>query len=370
MLFLDEIQSCPELIAILRYFYEEMPELAIICAGSLLEFAFNEKEFSVPVGRIEYHFMGPILFSEFLYALGHNNLNELLNTYELKGQIPLSIHNQLLQLLKVYFIVGGMPESVLQYVQTQGSFFECNKVHENITTTFRDDFAKYKKRIPEDRIRKVFNSLPGLVGKKFKYVNIDPSEKAKEINKVLLLLEYAKIFYPTYHSSCASLPLASQVNHKFMKPLFLDIGLMANSMGVSYELLNSNTDLNNVNQGILTEQFIGQHLLYSGPSFKTPYLYYWGREKKNSSAEVDYVVSVDTKIVPIEVKSGKSGKLKSLALFLLEKNKDFAVRFYSDLPSIEERNTNISGHRNNKKYKLLSLPLYLVEQLPRLITTI
>ena len=133
----------------------------------MLEFAFNENEFSVPVGRVEYHFMGPMLFSEFLRALEYNYLNDMLNTYELKDQIPISLHNQLIKLLKVYFIFGGMPESVLSYVQTQGSFLESNKIHENIITSFRDDFAKYKKRIPEGRIRKVFNSLPGQVGKKF-----------------------------------------------------------------------------------------------------------------------------------------------------------------------------------------------------------
>lgn len=365
LLFLDEIQAAPEVFAKLRYFYEDLPGLHIIAAGSLLDFILGEHTFSMPVGRIEYLYLGPMTFEEFLSANGKTMLVDFIQSYSILDDLPDSIHSELLSFFKIYLVVGGMPEAVLAFIETK-SFYESEIVKESIMGTYEDDFNKYSSKIDQLRIRNVFKKLPLMVGEKFKYVNVDRNERAQQIEKVLRLLEMAKIMYRVKHSACNGVPLGSQVNEKKFKVLFLDVGLMAGACGVSMLDIENAEDLMMANSGSLCEQFVGQHLLYLNEFFKKPELHYWVREAKSSSAEVDYIISSGLKIIPIEVKAGKTGRLKSLHQFIKAKEVDLAVRINIAKPSVLQDSNKLPGGQFIE-YRLLSIPFYLIEQVRRLI---
>lgn len=367
LIFLDEIQAAPEVIATLRYFYEEMPRLHVIAAGSLLEFALEEHTFSMPVGRIEYLHMGHMFFEEFLIAAGKNKLQEYICNYQLKDEIPDAIHLELINSLKQYFVVGGMPEAVLSFVSTN-SYQDCDSVKQSILSTFRDDFNKYSRRVKNERIEKIFNKVPLLIGKKLKYSQVDREERSKDLRHALNLLCLARVMHRVHHSSANGIPLGAEMDESMFKVLFLDIGLLCKSLGLSIMEFESAEDIIMVNAGAVSEQFVGQHLLYSRNFFEAPELFYWLREKKNSNAEVDYIISVGPNIIPVEVKSGKSGTMKSLQLFIHEKKRDVGLRFNSDKPSVLNTKTSIPGVQNSR-FKLISLPIYMVGQARRLLKT-
>ncbi len=354
LLFLDEIQAAPEIIPMLRYFYEERPELKIIAAGSLLEFILKDHSFSMPVGRIEYMYLGPMTFEEFLEARGETGLKKLIEEFHLKDSMPLPFHQRLIDQIRTYCMTGGMPEAISAFLEN--SWEGCESIKKNLLSTYEDDFSKYRHRVSDLRLRKVFQKIPRLIGEKLKYVNIDPLERAKDLAQALDLLCMARVAYPVYHSSANGVPLGAEMNEKFFKLLFLDVGLVSSACGLNLLDLEREEDLSRVNQGRLMEQLIGQHLLYDHPPYQTPELYYWAREKKNASAEVDYVAQLGSKVIPIEIKSGKSGSLRSLHLFLKEKGLSLGVRFNSEPPSILKEKNMI----------LISLPFYLVGQWRRL----
>lgn len=368
LLFLDEIQATPEVLATLRYFHEQKSQLHVIAAGSLLEFVLQEHSFSMPVGRIEYLNLGPLQFEEFILAAGKNKLHEYVKNFSLPDSVPPPIHNQLIDLVKEFLVIGGMPEAADTYLKT-GSLRKTDEVKQSILSTYKDDFSKYKKRINHHLLGNLFNKIPLLVGSKFKYVHVDRNERANSIAKSLDMLLLARISYPVYHSSSIGVPLGATVDDKRFKVLFLDVGLMSTAVGLNLLDFEQAEDIMLVNSGVVCEQFVGQHLLYSQPCYKEPSLYYWIREKKNTSAELDYIISEGNSIIPIEVKAGKSGTLKSLHIFLREKHKDFGIRLNSDQPSTLNTMTAISDG-NNVSYTLLSLPLYLVGQVRRLANEI
>lgn len=365
LLFLDELQAAESVVLTsLRYFYEKLPALHIIAAGSLLEFVLEEPTFSMPVGRIEYAYLGPLTFEEFLLAMGHEKQLEFLKQYTLTETIPLSIHTQLLEMLRTYMIVGGMPEVVKTFVETH-SLLSPEPVKQSILQTYEDDFAKYGKRINWQRVRKIFQRLPFCVGKKLKYVHLDPNEKSKDLEKDLHKLCQAYLGYRVRHAHANHLPLGSEVNDKIFKLLFLDVGLWTTAMGATAECIQHSQDLFGVQEGVWCEQFVGQQLLYDKPFYEPSKLFYWLREKSISHAEVDYLVAAQGKIVPVEVKAGKTGRLRSLAQFVLEKNCSLAVRFNSEPPKWENILLHLST--GELRYKLLSLPLYMVGQTRRLL---
>jgi predicted AAA+ superfamily ATPase len=365
LLFLDEIQAVPPVLSTLRYFYEEMPDLHVIAAGSLLEFALEEPAFSMPVGRIEYMHLGPLLFEEFLIAAGKDRLADFLNHLSLGEDIPGPIHNQLLGLLKIFLVAGGMPEAVAVYLKNS-SWQQCESIKQSLLLTYQDDFSKYKGRVQHQRLVRVFKKLPMLAGQKFKYVNVDRNERSVDLSRALALLCQARVAYKVFHSSSSGVPLGATIDEKKFKALFLDVGLMSTATGLNLLDYEKAEDVMVVNSGSICEQFIGQQLLYSQQSYREPELYYWAREKKNSSAEVDYVIAEGSAIVPIEVKAGKSGTLKSLHMFLREKSLALGVRFNSDIPSLLTLKTTLPDGQN-LNYQLLSLPLYLAGQVRRFI---
>ncbi|MFK5986204.1 MAG: AAA family ATPase [Pseudomonadota bacterium] len=365
LLFFDEIQAAPDVFHFLRYLFEQRPDIPVIAASSLLEFLLEEHNFSMPVGRIEYLHMGPLDFEEFLMATGNDKLVSFLENYQLNDNIPESIHNKLLYFTQLFFIVGGMPAAVRDY-SNGNNLSEAQREHQSIIQTYEDDFSKYRKKSDHKRLQKVFQKLPALIGNKLKYVNIDPNDRAKDLANSLELLEMAKIFYRVKHSSANGTPLRAEVDDKVFKPLFLDIGLASSSLGLKLtSLTNKNNNLM-VDQGALTEQFIGQHLLYIHPYYEKPELFYWNREARNSSAEIDYLLTVQTIVVPVEVKAGKTGTLKSLQLFVANKSSTIALRFNTSPPVFLQQTTRLA-HKKDCDYMFLSLPLYLVCQSVRLL---
>ncbi len=365
LLFLDEIQSHPEAIAILRYFHENMPELAVLAAGSLLEFTLEEYSFSMPVGRIEYLFMGPMTFEEYLDANGGENLAGYLKDFSLKDSIPESIHGKAMEHLKAYFLVGGMPEVIKTYIES-GSLLEADKIKYSILNTFRDDFNKYKGRLDLADLQGVFDRLGIIVGKKITYKSLLPNEKSYKVERILKMFENARLLYRAYHSAANGLPLKAEINRKKAKGIFLDIGLFHSLNGLSLASLDMEANLFFSNRGELAEQFIGQHLLYSRPEYMIPEVYYWNREKSQSSAEVDYLLQLNNTVIPVEVKSGKTGTLRSLHMFMEQKKLKQAVRFSTNKPIAELVSSSLK--ETDYSYNLITLPLYLVEQTERLLS--
>ncbi len=364
LLFLDEIQAAPEVLAVLRYFYEEMPELHVVCAGSLLEFVLEEHSFSMPVGRIEYLHMGPMQFEEFLLALNRDRLRQWVCDYTLDVPVPGEIHHELLRLLRQYLVVGGLPAAVKVFAETE-SYRECAQVQQSIVATYRDDFSKYASKVKHRRVEKVFVGIPRLVGQKFMYSQIDREERSRDLSEALRLLCLARVAHQVRHTAANGLPLAAESDDRHFKVFFLDVGLLCRSLGLSVAEIEQPEDVLLINQGALCEQFVGQHLAFSRPCYEEPALHYWMRRERNSNAEVDFVMAVGPDVVPVEVKAGKTGTLKSLHLFVREKDRAFALRFNSDVPSLCRAQTSLSTGAQ-RQFLLLSLPFYLVGQAQRL----
>ncbi|MDZ7340974.1 MAG: ATP-binding protein [candidate division KSB1 bacterium] len=370
LLFLDEIQATPWALQALRYFYEEYPQLPVIAAGSLLEFALSRHNFSMPVGRIEYLYLGPMTFEEFLLEKD-SRLLDYIHNFDLATPLPQTVHKQLLEKQREFLFIGGMPEAIFRYIQTD-QLTEATSVHQSIIETYKDDFSKYVRQNNLIRLHRVFNYVPSAVGEKVKYSNISRDDQAREIKIAVDLLTKAGLITPVYHSSCSGIPLNAQADFSKFKLLFVDVGLMNRVCGLDWLALNSMDERKLINEGSIAEQFIGQHLLYLNNGQEAPSLHYWIREQKTGNAEVDYVISRGDLILPVEVKSGKSGSLKSLFQFVFEKHAPLAIRFDLNLPSIQKVSHKIQqNHRAEAvEVTLISLPIYLVGQLNRLIDRI
>lgn len=370
LLFLDEIQAAPEALLTLRYFHEEKPALHLIAAGSLLEFTLAEAQFSMPVGRVEYLHLGPMHFEDFLEAMGHPELSALIRSISLADlsnkPIPRPVHDKLLSLLRQYWVVGGLPEAIATYAQS-GDFSQVARVQHSILATYRDDFNKYSRGSLKGRVQLVFDQLPVVTGQKFKYAQVSKDHKAAELAAALDQLCMARVAHRVYHTSANGVPLGAEANKKFFKTVYLDVGLTCAALRLNILDLNKK-DLTLINNGAIAEQFIGQHLLYSGPFYETPALHYWVREAKSAAAEIDYLITSGQEIVPIEIKAGTTGSLKSLHQFLKEKQRGFGLRFNADVPSLLSSTTTLTD-TTSIQFDLLSLPLYMVGQGRRLVHT-
>jgi len=332
LVFFDEIQECENAITALRYFYEELPSLHIVGAGSLLEFSL-EKE-GIPVGRVQSYYLYPMSFKEFLEAKGKDKLIEII----LDGRISEFEHKLIMKELYEYLSVGGMPEAVNSWVESE-DILEVKLIHNSILDTYAQDFNKYTKKKQIEYVEKVFSRIPSMVGKKFIYSHIDESVKIYKLKQALELLSKAMVVKKVYHSSSNGLPLESEIKPSMFKTIFLDVGLMQTLMGESSGLWLINGKEMIANKGAILEAFIGQEILAYTADTQRKKLFYWLREKRGAKAEVDYVEIVNGKIVPIEVKAGKKRYGKSLGVFFKEKNSDWGIVFYDGLPS---KNKNIS----------------------------
>jgi len=223
VVFLDEIQAVPSAIPALRYFFEERPDIPVVAAGSLLEFTLSREHFSMPVGRIEYLYLGPMSFQEYLMAQNEGQLIDYMQGFSVHTPPSEAAHGRLLTRLREYLLVGGMPEAVRVFTDT-GRFEDAFKVHDSIIETYREDFSKYASFQDLIRLQKVFDYVPSTIGEKFKYVNINSMEKSADMRRSADLLARAGIFHHVTHSSCSGLPLQSGAKERFSNHCFSMLG--------------------------------------------------------------------------------------------------------------------------------------------------
>ncbi|MCK4401383.1 ATP-binding protein [bacterium] len=352
LLFLDEIQECPRAITSLRYFYEQMPQLHVIGAGSLMEFVLLSENFKMPVGRIQYLYMKPLSFGEFMDATGNYRLRKLLGTVKWDNTpLKTAVHKNLISLVKKYMVLGGMPSVVSEYLDS-GSLNKCQRIQTSIIQTYRDDFGKYASKVKHKYLQKVFYAVPKMTGRKFKYSHVDPFIQSRDLKEAVEVLEHAGVLYRVKKTSGEGLPLEANANEKHFKVVFLDVGLMQNICGLDSEIILLE-DLLNINAGALAEQFVAQELLAYQNSFQQPSLHYWNREARNSSAEIDYLIACGGLPIPVEVKSGKTGRLRSMHLYLEKYRGQVGVRI-SQLPF-------------SCNLPIISVPIYAIERVRGII---
>ncbi len=359
LVFFDEIQNAPEALASLWHFREELPEYHVIAAGSLLDFALNELKFSMPVGRVEFAYMYPMHFAEFLIATGEKGLADYLPQFRVGQPFPAALHQKLLALLRPYFFIGGMPEAVKVFTEG-GQLNEVEKVHESILTALEYDFAKYGTRKQQELLRETMHYIARNPGKEITYAKINPHEHSRTIKSVLFKLEMSRLIHLVRKTSAAGVPLENFVDNDKFKAVFLDIGLANHLNGIRLSDLN---DLITAYEGGLAEQFAGQEMAATwNPPYMDTKLYYWKRDAKNANAEIDYVMPLGRRIIPVEIKAGKAGKLKSLHVFLGQYRLGFGVRLYTGEPRLDKNlyaKIRIKDDMKELTYDLLSLPLYL-----------
>ena len=353
LLFIDEIQECEEAIMAMRYFKEDMVGLHVIAAGSLLEFVLDDLP-TFGVGRIHSMYMFPMTFDEFLLANGENLLMEARNQASATSPLPEPLHDKLVQLLRTFMLVGGMPESVVKWVETH-DYLQCQEVQDDILTGYEDDFPKYKKKIDPQLLSATMKSAAVQATKKFVYAKVPGEYKTAEVKKAVEMLIKAGILIAVTHSDANGLPLGDEKDESTRKMLLLDTGLMLRLLNMTLGdisaittqiLTASAADL--VNKGTVAEMLAGLELLhYRTPNLKHE-LYYWLRQAKNSTAEVDYLLSKDMKVMPFEVKAGVQGGMKSLWSFMHEKKLTEAIRCslenFGQFDYIDEKDDNAVRH--------------------------
>lgn len=346
LLFFDEIQACPEALQSLRFYHEEIPELHVIAAGSLLEFSLEEIP-SFGVGRISSLYLYPMSFGEFLEAVHDKSLYQ--QALKSNDQTPIdpALHERLLERLRIYQILGGMPAVIQAY--SQGSDIPtCQKIIDDLIRTFQDDFAKYKKRSPVIKLKETFESVAHQAGQKFKYAHVSVSGTSQGYSEALQLLVQAGLVHKIYHTDARGIPLGAQMEPKKFKAIPMDCGLYQRLLGlnISEHMVLSHEEL--IHKGSLAEIFVGLELIANIPAHTQAQLYYWHREAKASNAEVDYVLS-NQGIIPIEVKAGLKGQMQSLFIFLKERNLPYGIRL---------------SHENYATYdKVRVMPIYTAGKL-------
>jgi predicted AAA+ superfamily ATPase len=308
LLFLDEIQECETAITALRYFKEEMPELHVIAAGSLVEFALENM--GAPVGRIQFLYIYPLSFGEFLIAQGRGDLREFVKSQK----SDTVIHRQILELLKTYIWVGGMPAVAKVWLDHKDPRL-CQEAQDEIIDVYRQDFSKYARRRQIENVTTVFDAIPRQLGGKFKYSHVEAQTNLQPIKQALHLLEKAGIAFPAFHSSGQGVPLGASKNEKKFKVFFFDVGLAQRILGLDLKRW-AVTPLKVTNAGAIAEQLVAQEYMAYAYTKSKPELYYWHREVPSSNAEVDLLFTKGDMVVPVEVKSGLKGGLKSMQAFL------------------------------------------------------
>ena len=324
LLFFDEIQACPEALSALRFFYEKMPGLHVIAAGSLLEFALLEIP-SHGVGRIRSLFMFPMSFNEFLLACDETGLMEMKSKATVKNPLDDIFHQKLIDYLKIFYFVGGMPEMVKAYAKHK-DILRCQSRLSDLIESLKDDFAKYKKRSPVQRLREVYHAIPLQAGSKFKFSNIGSFSCHNALKSSLDLIIQSGLAYKIYHTSAQGIPLGAQIKPNRFKVILNDPAIHQRLSGLNTRDLISARDLNIINKGCLAEIFVGTEILKYSSSESKHQLFYWHKEQRGSNAEVDYLLQQNEKILPIEVKSGTKGQMQSMRIFLKERHLDQGIR--------------------------------------------
>jgi hypothetical protein len=313
LLFFDEIQEAPQALTALRYFYEDLPELHVVAAGSLLDFAIEKV--GIPVGRIQYLYLYPMSFQEFLLATHHENIVEYLLNHNFPKPMPEAIHVKCLNLVAEYCAIGGMPEVVSSWCETS-DLAKSTQIKQALIEGYKQDFEKYAKKHQIKYLDLLFNQIPHQLGKPFKFSNISTDYRKRELAPCLDLLNKALVSRPIYHSDGQGVPLGAQTELQLFKMLYIDIALAQTMLGHLPKEWLLQKGQHFVNKGEIAEAFVGQELLaYSDPYMQAP-LYYWQRQERSSNAEIDYLFEANGRIIPIEVKSSTGKTLKSMHLFL------------------------------------------------------
>lgn len=332
LLFFDEIQACHEAIHSLWFFYEDYPELHVIAAGSLLEFALK-KMTSFGVGRVRSLFMYPMSFDEFLFANGNTAWVEAKQNSTPDNPIFDALHSKLVESFRNYLLVGGMPESVSNWIET-GDYLRCQQIQDDIILTYEDDFSKYEERIEPMLLRQTLHSIASQIGNKFVYSNVQGNYRSEKVKEALELLKDAGLIKAVVHTAANGIPLGAEINDKFVKYIFLDSGLLLRLLG--FENTNGQSEISKliltgtaaelVNKGHITEMVAGLELLkYNSPTQRHD-LYYWQNLSRGAQAEVDYVIARNMKVVPLEVKAGTSGSMRSMYQLMSDKKLNYGIR--------------------------------------------
>ena len=369
LLFLDEVQACPEAIMSLWFFKEDLPELHVVAAGSLLEFVLEDLS-SFGVGRIHSMFMFPMTFDEFLIANDEQLLMEARNSASSSQPLPQPLYEKLVGLTRTFMLVGGMPEAVAKWVETH-DYLACQEIQDDIVVTYEDDFPKYRKKIDPTLLRNTMRSAAVQATKKFVYSAVEGDYKAAEVKKALNLLTKAGIVIPVTHTDANGLPLGSEADKSYQKMLLLDTGLMLRLLNMTTgdvselteQILTSNvTDL--VNKGPMAEMLAGlESLHYRTPNIRHE-MYYWQRQAKNSQAEVDYISSYRQTVLPVEVKAEIQGGMKSLWIFMREKKLTNAIRSsLENFGAFDYEDLEASGAIRHVQI----CPLYAISQMSTLL---
>lgn len=352
LIFIDEVQNSDIAMNQLRYFYEEIPELHVIAAGSLLEVKIKSEGFSFPVGRVENCYMYPVTFDEFLLALGETEALEYISSVKPDTAIPEEIHAMLTKKFHTYVLIGGMPEAVARFADTQ-SFIDIDAVYESILTGLRDDVAKYATSAKVKYIQHIIEHATKYVGLQIKYEKFGESDfRSREMKEAFDVLEKAMVISRVFASASKEMPILGNLK-KSPKLLHLDIGLVNYQTGMRAELAMM-TDINAVYHGQLGEQIAGQTLLALN-THRNDNLNYWYRDQNGATSEVDYLIVFHERLLPVEVKSGKTGTLRSLNNFIDSSKCDFAIRVYSGGMRLEQLKT-----ARKKNFSLFSIPFFLL----------
>lgn len=364
LLFLDEIQECPEAIMALRFFKEDYPGLHVIAAGSLLEFTLQELP-TFGVGRIHTLFMYPMTFDEFLNANNENGLISMKRQADSQHPLDAAFHEKLIEYFRIYLLVGGMPEAVLAWIKTH-NFNQCTHIQEDIILTYEDDFSKYKKRVSPDLLRTTLHGICHQPGEKITFKQISADYRSSQIREAVRLLTLAGLVIPVIATSGNGIPLDAEANEKNMKILLLDSGLLLSVLQLEGNLAQHLVDLimtgsprDLVNKGGLVEMVAGLELLRNKPCVQRQKMFYW-EKSGNSIAEIDYLDTFHLKVTPIEIKSGTQGGMKSLWQFMREKRLTEAIR--CSFENFGEF-TYTDPQADNAKRHITIIPLYALDNL-------
>lgn len=364
LLFLDEIQECPEAIMALRFFKEDYPGLHVIAAGSLLEFTLQELP-TFGVGRIHTLFMYPMTFDEFLNANNENGLISMKRQADSQHPLDAAFHEKLIEYFRIYLLVGGMPEAVLAWIKTH-NFNQCSHIQEDIILTYEDDFSKYKKRVSPDLLRTTLHGICHQPGEKITFKQISADYRSSQIREAVRLLTLAGLVIPVIATSGNGIPLDAEANEKNMKILLLDSGLLLSVLQLEgnlaqhlVELIMTGSPQDLVKKGGLVEMVAGLELLRNKPCVQRQKMFYW-EKSGNSIAEIDYLDTFHLKVTPIEIKSGTQGGMKSLWQFMREKRLTEAIR--CSFENFGEF-TYTDPQADNAERHITIIPLYALDNL-------
>jgi len=343
LVFFDEIQECPRAITAMKYFCENMKELHLICAGSLLGVALKEKNISFPVGKVNRLQLYPMSFKEFVIANGRDDLIEVFNDWPEDRTIPDLYSVPMKKLLKEYYLIGGMPEVVNTYVETK-DFDEAFEVQNEILKDYADDFSKHAPLSEVPKIRWIWDSVPVQLAKennKFVFSHVKEGKRSAELEDALQWLENAGLIIKTELVEKPELPLDGFADKTYFKVYMSDVGLLRAKSKVAVQTIMNESDLYVRYKGAFAENYVLNELKSTG---KNPF--FW---RSGNSAEVDFIYESEGEMVPVEVKAADNTQAKSYKQFC----KKYAPRIGIKL---SEKNIAKNQIQETVTY---SIPLYL-----------